>query len=388
MNRGERGAGRPALDERQRESRPQERSERSTVARPARAGAAAPAEAEVSELLFAAAEREWGKDDERRRPAGAVLRTQLQLLCAAAVDAYAGRTPTLHGVAPSAPLRSMLDGLRSELLTLRGAADVNAERVLDALYAIDALGRVLDADTAVHFTEHLAGRDGLELLVEVAHDLRSPLGSILFLAEALRKGHSGPINSVQERQLGLVYSAAFGLSSLASDLMELARGGDRLVEARPVSFSVSSILRSVRDIVQPMAEEKGLEIRLVPPEADFRVGHPSALNRVLLNLTSNSLKFTATGHVEVSGRRLTRSKVEFSVRDTGRGIPQPVISSLFDAFRKRENADDYLFSSAGLGLAICRKLVMAMGSELEVESAPNEGTRFHFTLDLPLAARL
>ncbi len=388
MNRGEGGAGRPALDERRRESGPREGSGRSTVARPARAGAPTPAEAAVRELLLSAAERVWAKGDDRQRPAGTVFRTQLQLLCTAAVDAYAGRTPTLHGVAPSAPLRSMLEALRSELLASRGTADVDAGHVLEAIYALDALGRVLDADTAVRFTEHLAGRDGLELLVEVAHDLRSPLGSILFLAEALRKGHSGPINSVQERQLGLVYSAAFGLSSLASDLMELARGGDRLVEARPVSFSVSSILRSVRDIVQPMAEEKGLEIRLVPPEADFRVGHPSALNRVLLNLTANSLKFTSAGHVEVSGRRLSRTQIEFSVRDTGRGIPQPVISSLFEAFRKRENGDDYLFSSAGLGLAICRKLVMAMGSELEVETALNEGTRFHFTLDLPLAARL
>lgn len=387
MNRGERGAGRPALDDRQREGRPPESSGRSTVASPGRARTSR-AEAAVSEQLLAAAERVWTTGDERQRPAGTVLRTQLQLLCAAAVDAYAGRTPTLHGVAPSAPLRAMLDALRSELLTSRGAPGVDVERVLDAIYALEALGRVLDADTAVHFSEHLAGRDGLELLVEVAHDLRSPLGSILFLAEALRKGHSGPVNSVQERQLGLVYSAAFGLSSLASDLMELARGGDRLVEARPVSFSVSSILRSVRDIVQPMAEEKGLEIRLVPPEADFRVGHPSALNRVLLNLTTNSLKFTATGHVEVSGRRLSRTEIEFSVRDTGRGIPQPVISSLFEAFRKREDTDDYLFSSAGLGLAICRKLVMAMGGELEVETAPDEGTRFYFILDLPLAARL
>ncbi len=388
MNRGERGAGRPALDERQRESRAPERADRSPVASQAGGVGATPAEAAVSELLVAAAERAWRKGDERQRPAGAVLRTQLQLLGSAAVDAYAGRTPTLHGIAPSAPLRSMLDALRSELLASRDAVDVSSERVLEAVYALDALARVLDADTAVRFTEHLAARDGLELLVEVAHDLRSPLGSILFLAEALRKGHSGPINGVQERQLGLVYSAAFGLSSLASDLMELARGGDRLVEAQPVSFSVSSILRSVRDIVQPMAEEKGLEIRLVIPEADFRVGHPSALNRVLLNLTTNSLKFTAAGYVEVSGRQTSRTAVEFAVRDTGRGIPQPVISSLFEAFRKREDTEDYLFSSAGLGLAICRKLVVAMGGELEVETAPNEGTRFHFTLDLPISARL
>ena len=70
---------------------------------------------------------------------------------------------------------------------------------------------------------------GLDLIVEVAHDLRSPLTSILFLAETMLHGRSGPLTPLQERQLGLVYSAAFGLNAVASDVIELVRGGDRLV---------------------------------------------------------------------------------------------------------------------------------------------------------------
>ena len=70
----------------------------------------------------------------------------------------------------------------------------------------------IEADAAQHFASRLAGPDGLELVVEVAHDLRSPITSILFLAETLHNAQSGPINPVQERQLGLIYSAAFGLS--------------------------------------------------------------------------------------------------------------------------------------------------------------------------------
>jgi signal transduction histidine kinase len=80
--------------------------------------------------------------------------------------------------------------------------------------------------------------------------------------------------------------------------------------------------------------------------------------------------------------------VEFSVRDTGRGIPPQVMTTLFDAFRRRQKAGEYTFSSAGLGLSICRKLVEVMGGELHVETAPEAGTRFYFELDLPLASKM
>jgi signal transduction histidine kinase len=243
----------------------------------------------------------------------------------------------------------------------------------------------LEPDWAQHFADRLSGPDGLELVVEVAHDLRSPLTSILFLAETLQRGRSGNINAVQERQLGLIYSAAFGLSSLASDVIELARGGDRLVDLDPIPFSISDILESVRDIVQPIAEEKGLTVRLEAPESDFRVGHPVALSRVLLNLTTNALKFTSEGFVEVSGKQLDDTRVEFSVRDTGRGIPSQAMLTLFEPFRRRQKQGEYAFSGAGLGLSICRKLVEAMRSNLRVETAPDFGTRFYFELALPLA---
>jgi signal transduction histidine kinase len=193
---------------------------------------------------------------------------------------------------------------------------------------------------------------------------------------------------VQDRQLGLVYSAAFGLSSLASDVIELARGGERLLDAKPSAFSVAEIFSAVRDIVLPMAEEKGLTVRLAPPESDWRVGCPAALHRVLLNLTTNALKFTSEGHVEVSGKQISRSAIEFTVTDTGRGIPPSVMDSLCDAFRPGRKRGAQIFSSAGLGLSICRKLVCSMGGELRADSAPGLGTRFHFTIDLPTAARV
>ena len=311
-------------------------------------------------------------------------------ICDAVRQAVRGEEPTFRDLSPQVPMRRLLESIRrhflDELPALAGIA--GTEAIVRVLRAIEEAQGVLDRDCAQRFVNRLSGADALDLIVEVSHDMRSPLASILFLVETLRKGSSGAISPVQERQLGLVYSAAFGLSSLASDVIELARGRDRLVDLHPVPFSVSETFQSVRDIVEPMAEEKGLLVRTVPPESDFRIGHPAGLNRVLLNLTTNALKFTSTGFVEVTGTQLSRTRVEFSVRDTGRGIPPQVMSTLFDAFRRRQKAGEYTFSSAGLGLSICRKLVEMMGGELKVETAPEAGTRFYFELDLPLASKM
>ena len=211
---------------------------------------------------------------------------------------------------------------------------------------------------------------------------RSPLTSILFLSETLQRRLSGDLNELQHRQLGLIYSASLGLSELASDLIELARGGNRLAESEPTPLSLSEVMESVRDIVRPMAEEKGLDIRLLPPENDHRLGHPLALSRVLLNLTTNALKFTDSGFVEVVARETNQTRVEFSVRDTGRGISPAALERLYAPFRRTNQGDGYAFSGTGLGLALCRQLVAVMNSTLHVETRANWGTRFFFDLDL------
>ena len=120
----------------------------------------------------------------------------------------------------------------------------------------------------------LGAPNGLDLVVEMAHDLRSPLTSILFLAEAMQHGTNGPVNDAQHRSLALIYSAALSLCTAASDVLELARGGNQLVDRRPQSFSLSEVMGSVRDMVLPLAEQKGLEVRLVHAVPERRVGHP------------------------------------------------------------------------------------------------------------------
>jgi len=285
--------------------------------------------------------------------------------------------------------RAQLSLLRTRLTAILNGwpSPLDAQQVVRLFGALERVSNALELDWSQQFAGRLSGHDGLELVVEVAHDLRSPLTSILFLAETLQRGRSGPLTTVQERQLGLIYSAAFGLSTVASDVIELARGGDRLVDLEPIPFSINDIFESVRDIVLPIAEEKGLAVNLSPPDADFRVGHPVALSRVLLNLTTNALKFTNEGLVEVRGTSLGGDRIEFSVRDTGRGIPPQHMATLYEPFRRRQRQAEYAFSGSGLGLSICRKLVEAMRSTMQVETESGKGTRFYFVLELPRAGQ-
>ena len=314
----------------------------------------------------------------------------LDMLYNAIRAAAGGAAPALLGFPSTVAGHRLLAMLRRDFLAELTSMKERVEgaAIITALQAFESIQQLLDQDCTQRFTGRLAEPDGPALVVEVAHDMRSPLASILFLVETIRNGQSGPVNSVQDRQLGLVYSAAFGLSSLASDVIELARGGERLLDTQPSAFSVGEIFNGVRDIVLPMAEEKGLTVNLNPPSSDWRIGCPAALHRVLLNLTTNALKFTTEGHVDVTARQISRHAVEFSVTDTGRGIPPRVMDSLCDAFRPGRNAGAHVFSSAGLGLSICRKLVSGMGGELRAESSPEAGTRMFFTLALPVAPRL
>lgn len=291
---------------------------------------------------------------------------------------------------PFVPARRLLERLRRSFLQHAESPELRAEaeEVLQMIRAFEAVQDVLDRDAAHRFAARLTGSDAQQLVVEMAHDMRSPLGSILILAERLRAGAGGELAPIQQRQLGLIYSAAFGLSAMAGDVIELARGGTTLMDQQPIAFALSDVLQSILDILRPMAEEKRLTMRCTGPTADVRIGHPAALNRVLLNLATNAIKFTNTGSVDVTCRELDRTRVEFSVRDTGRGIPDYVLSNLFEAFRQRQVPGDYAFSSAGLGLSICQKLVGAMGGTLGVETALEKGTRFHFVLHLPQPDRL
>jgi len=316
----------------------------------------------------------------------------LALLAAAIHQSRLEAAPSVPRIDPRmhSPLgRRLLELLRSNVLGGWRESGVADAELLPLLIATERVRVAIEPSWAQTFAQHLSGSDGLALLMDVAHDLRSPLTSILVLAETLQRGQSGAVNDVQRRQLGLIYSAALGLSSVASDIIEFTQGGEQLVEQDATAFSLSAMLESVRDIVRPIAEEKHLTVRLLAPTNDQRMGHPVALSRILLNLTSNALKFTDEGYVEIVAQEMEGAKgsrIEFAVRDSGRGIPPENITTLFQPLRKESGRRGQLFSQTGLGLTICRRLASAMKSELKVESRIGWGTRFYFEIDLPICA--
>jgi signal transduction histidine kinase len=291
---------------------------------------------------------------------------------------------------PASPASSISTTQVLECVRRRFVDEVHSEQAGDAQQAIhilSALGRVqclLDVASPEQTPELLAGRDAAGLLIEIAHDMRSPLAAILFLLDMLRTERSGPMNELQKQQLRLIYGASLGIMQLACDMIDSVRGAARLIGERPSEFSIAEILASIKEIVQPMAEEKGVGLEIVLPGDDVRRGLPAALNRILLNLTSNAIKFTGAGVVTISAKEVSPTLVEFSVQDSGREIPAQVMEQLFRPFRRSDARRARTFSSAGLGLSICHKLALALGSELRVTTTATRGTRFHFLMDLPL----
>ncbi|HEX6693806.1 MAG TPA: HAMP domain-containing sensor histidine kinase [Longimicrobiales bacterium] len=285
--------------------------------------------------------------------------------------------------------RRLLTQLRSRLLDGVAYDTVDPAVLVHALRALERAEAACAPKLDQAFAAELADLGGMDLVVEVAHDMRSPLTSILFLSEILHRDQAARMDPVQKRQIGIIYSAALGLVALTTDMLEMAKAGSSHATRQPVPFSVNEILYALQDLVRPMAEEKGIEFRVSHISSANRIGHPIAISRVLLNLSTNALKFTQSGHVEVSATPIGGTRLEFSVRDTGPGIPPHAMENLYEPFRPQPSRESgYHFSGTGLGLAICRRLVNGMGAELEIETASGWGTRFSFIVDLPAAPSL
>lgn len=321
----------------------------------------------------------WGATREELEVALEHLGEDLARICIEGSDTVLPpRTPLIH--------HRLCELVRSELLNLSRDGELGedgSKGTLDLLWAIERYRVHLWPDEPEDLPRRLADPDAFELVVGVAHDLRSPLNSILFLSEVLRSGQSGPVTPHQRKQLALIYGATMGLISVANDVMELARRHDASEDEEISPFSIRRVYDTVHEMVRPIAEAKGIELSFELPDYDHCQGRAGPLGRVLLNLTTNALKFTEVGTVTVSARRTDRSHVDFTVRDTGRGMTPEMQGRLFQPFQRAASREGHFFAEAGLGLAIARRLVRSMGSDLTVQSEIGKGTAFQFTLDLP-----
>ena len=311
-----------------------------------------------------------------------------RILAASALAADRGDSSFIDTLTPRPSLRlslHLVDLLEDELLAIGRAGNASAAQVLQTVGRL----RVVRAAIEDRFQQlpgaPLVGIDGLEYLIEFVHDMRSPLNSLLLLADRLQQGWSGPLTPLQLRQLRLIYAAAHALNNVTSNALQMTREWDQLEEPEARPFSVTKLLSEVQDVVRALAAQKGLEVSFIRPNVDRRLGHPIELQRILLNLVTNALKFTRAGTITVSATDRDEGQVEFAVQDTGPGIHAGAQETLFQPFRRTSGARRATFSATGLGLAITQRLVAALGGQLQYETAPAKGTRFFFILELPVA---
>lgn len=295
--------------------------------------------------------------------------------------------PSLMGVQ-----RPLVDLIREDLLL--APSSLSNGDLVGLLRRLEEVRSALDPGWSGQVQAGLMGPEASEMLAEVGHDLRSPLTSVLFLAEVLRSAPGIRDDEHPMRQLGLIYSAAFTMLQIVNNFVELAHGGCEVGPGSATSFSLQELAEEVRRAIQPMADDKGLALVVDTSDLrhDRRLGNPVPLSRILLNLLTNGVKFTHEGSVTLRIRDEppphpdAAGAVHVEVADTGPGLPAEAPDALFQVFEPAQDRSGLRLSGSGLGLVIVRRLLEAMGSSLSWESSPGVGTTFRFALPLPVPA--
>ena len=218
-----------------------------------------------------------------------------------------------------------------------------------------------------------------ELLRTMSHELRTPLNGIIGFAQLLLRDKT--LNQRQVTGISAILESGDQLLVLINTLVDLARAEADDMELNPVEVPLRDWLAGVMDVVQASAAKKGLEIT-----SEIAAGMPESihvdercLRRVLMTLLDNAVKFTERGRVVLRIERERAGYLSFSVQDTGPGIAQSRLDSIFRPFG-RSPGDAPWVKDGGLGLALSREFVRLMGGELRVSSEPGSGSTFQFDI--------
>lgn len=236
-------------------------------------------------------------------------------------------------------------------------------------------------------------------LANMSHEIRNPMNVILGFTKILQQNKSLPDSAV--RSIGKIETSCIYLLKLINDLLDMSK-----IEAEQteLSYEKSDLLKTmefVSDMVTAKCEEKGLvlDINVSDKIAATYYADEGKLKQVLINLLDNAIKYTKTGKVSMKISKENFLKISksdnlscnlydnflFEVIDTGQGIIQEVINSIFEPFNQGDQVRQAVGSGVGLGLSICKNHIELMGGELKVDSEVNKGTRFYFSLSLQVA---
>ena len=269
-------------------------------------------------------------------------------------------------------------------ITARKQAEAELERHRSDLEAL-VDERTMALLTAKEAAE-AASRAKSTFLATMSHELRTPLNAIMGLTYLAQERATDP---KQAEQLGKVKLASSHLLRIISDILDISKIEADRFHLDPTDFALEGLLERVDALTRGEATTSGLHLLFeVAPELRGLVVHgdPQRLTQILLNLIGNALKFTPRGSVGVGARLVERAEagllLRFDVEDTGIGIALADVRRIFNSFEQVDSSRSRKYGGVGLGLAITRKLVEAMGGSIGVESEPGVGSRFWFTVRL------